>query len=305
MPTNVAAVGQQKNANPAAVVKAYVSITKTGITFANVMSTFAGFWVASQGHPEWGVLLWTLLGTGLVVAGGAALNNFIDRDIDGSMKRTEARALVAGRVRPRPAFLLGITLGIVGLIILITMTNVTAAICAFIGLVFYAYVYTVWLKRTTTLSTVLGGIPGAIPPLIGWTAANGGRLDLAGLTIFFIFFLWQIPHFLPFAMKRTEEYRKAGIPLLPVVVGFSQTKSQVLKYTIAMFFVSLLPYALRVEGLLYLVLAGSLGLGFLYHAIKGQFSKTVETDLIWANKVFRYSLIYLTTMCLVLVIGVM
>lgn len=279
----------------------YLSVTKLGITIANLMATFAGLWVGSHGLASLGTVVFTIVGTGLVVMSGAALNNYIDRDIDDKMERTAARATVAGRVDPRRVLWMGIILGMVGLTVLFLLVNVVAALCGVAGLVVYAYVYTVWLKRHTTLNTVLGGVSGAMPPLIGFAAGSGGSLGLGAWVLFTIFLFWQPPHFLPLAMKRTEEYRNANIPMLPVVAGFMHTKWQIARYTAAMVPVSLLLYGLHYEGTLYLVGALVLGLIFLVWAVRGLFT---EHDLKWANGLFRYSLIYLTAMCILMVVDV-
>lgn len=279
----------------------YLSVTKLGITFANLMATFAGLWVGSHGHPTWTATVFTLLGTALVVMSGASFNNYIDRDIDDKMERTKTRAVVSGKVNPTVVLWMAIILGVAGLAILTLAVNVPAAICGLVGLVVYAYVYTVWLKRTTTLSTVLGGVAGAMPPLVGWAGGSGGSLGFAAWVVFIVFMLWQPPHFLPLAMKKSEEYRAAGIPMLPVVEGFQPTKWQIVRYTAAMLPVSLLLYGLHYEGVLYLIGATVLGLIFLIQALRGLFTKN---DLVWASSLFRYSLIYLTAMCVLMVVGV-
>lgn len=287
--------------NASASFRDYVSLTKIEITVANLMATFAGLWVASHGHPRLSVTAAVLLGTALVVGAGAIFNNFLDRDIDVKMLRTQERAIASGKVAPERALALGAALGAVGLVDLLIFVNPTAALTAAVGLVMYSYIYTVWLKRKTTLSTVLGGIAGAAPPLVGFAAGSGGSLGFAAWAMFFIFFLWQPPHFLPLAMKRSEEYRAAGIPMLPVVRGFGPTKWQILRYTAALLPVSVLLYAANAESLLYLVTALGLGIWFLVLAIQGLF---VEDDLAWARKVFKFSLIYLTVLCVAMVVGV-
>jgi protoheme IX farnesyltransferase len=278
----------------------YLSLMKVGITVANLMATFAGFWVACHGNPDPGLLVWTLLGTALVVASGATLNNYVDRDIDHRMERTRHRAVASGKVPPSHALAMGLALGAAGFAILSLLVNWVAAVCALVGWVMYAYIYTVWLKRTTSLSTVLGGIAGAMPPLVGYAGANGGMLDTCAWALFFTFFLWQPPHFLPLAMRRCDDYRAAGIPMLPVVRGFAATKRQILLYAAAMWPVSLLPYALGYENLAYLVVMFLLGLGFVVEAVRGM---NTEDDIHWANRLFRYSLVYLTGLCAFMVIG--
>lgn len=286
--------------SPSATWKDYISVLKLGITIANLMATAAGLWVGSHGHPNILTLVFTLVGTALVVAGGAALNNFVDRDIDHRMARTSERAIVSGKVPASAALGMGLSLGAVGTLVLALLVNLTAAACAFLGLIVYSYIYSVWLKRTTTLSTVLGGVAGAMPPVVGFAAGSGGSLGIAAWVLFCIFFLWQPPHFLPLAMKRTEEYRAAGIPMLPVVKGYPATKWQTLHYTAAMVPVSLLLYGLHYEGNIYLVVALVLGLMFLYRAITGLF---IKDDLAWASKLFGFSLIYLTGLCVAMVVS--
>ncbi len=282
-------------------IKDYISITKVGITTANLMSTFAGLWVGAHGHPDFITTVSTIIGTALVVASGAALNNYIDRDIDHRMKRTKERAVASGRVTANEAFTLGISLGTLGIVILAAGSGIAASGCAFIGLIMYAYVYTVWLKRTSTLSTVLGGIAGAMPPLVGFAAGSKGILGLDALFVFLLFFFWQPPHFFPLAMKRVQEYRAAGIPMLPVVKGFEATKRQIILYTILMVAASFLLYTQGIEGILYLITALVLGGLYIFRALQGLYAKN---DIAWANKVFGFSLLYLTIMSAALVVGV-
>ncbi|GLV13457.1 protoheme IX farnesyltransferase 2 [Alicyclobacillus hesperidum] len=289
--------------NAKATLRDYISIMKWGITIANLMATFAGMWVASGGHPGLAPLLLTLVGTALVVAGGAALNNFYDRDIDQHMARTKHRAVAQGKVSPAAALAIGLSMSVVGLAVLLLFVNWQSAACAFVGLFVYSYLYTVWFKRHTTLNTVLGGVSGAMPPLIGWAAGSGGSISLAGWCLFFTFFLWQPPHFLPLAMKKTEDYRAAGIPMLPVVRGFRETKRQIVLYTAAMVPVSLMMTPLGAEGWIYFVVMAVLGIWFLYLGVKGLYIQP-ERDLEWANQVFRFSLIYLTALCVVCVLSV-
>lgn len=292
--------GMQGLSGTGASWRDYLSVTKIGITVANLMATFAGLWVGSHGHPGFLVTLATLVGTALVVASGATFNNYIDRDIDTRMERTQTRAIASGKIKPRKALWLGIVLGVSGIADLVAFVNLTAALCGFAGLLMYSYIYTVWLKRNTTLSTVLGGIAGATPPLVGWAAGSGGSLGVPAWVMFFVFFLWQPPHFLPLAMKRSEEYRAAGIPMLPVVQGFRATKWQILRYTAALLPVSILLYGVRVENGLYLIVAAGLGGWFLVRAFQGLYTRD---DLAWARQLFKFSLLYLTAMCAAMVLG--
>lgn len=300
-------IALEESVNGLAAAKAtfrdYISIMKWGITISNVMATFAGMWVSSQGHPNPLELLYTLVGTAAIVAGGAALNNYYDRDIDQRMPRTQKRAVAQGKVSPGAALALGLSMSAAGLAVLYFLVNWQSAACAFVGLFVYSYLYTVWFKRHTTLNTVLGGVSGAMPPLIGWAAGSGGSLGLAAWCLFFTFFLWQPPHFLPLAMKKTEDYRAAGIPMLPVVRGFRETKRQIVIYTAAMVPVSLMLTTLHVEGWIYFIVMAALGIIFLVKAIQGLFIRE-ENDLAWASNLFRFSLLYLMAFCVVLVVSV-
>jgi heme o synthase len=282
---------------PSARWRDYIGVLKVGITVANLFTTFVGFYVASDSVIDFAKLFTTLLGTACVVAGGCALNNFIDRDIDQRMARTQKRALVQQRLEPHVVRHMGVILSLVGLILLGIFTTPLAAMMGFIGLITYVWVYTIWLKRTSPLSTVIGGIAGAVPPLIGWTAVTG-QMDLAAWTFFVFMFLWQPPHFLALAMKRCEEYRAAGIPLLPVVKGFMETKQQIFMWTMAMVPTTFLFFLFQIVGKLYL--ATALVLGILYIVYAGVGFRTKD-DIEWSKKMFKYSLVYMNVLFLVMI----
>ncbi|MBX6395969.1 MAG: protoheme IX farnesyltransferase [Alicyclobacillaceae bacterium] len=280
--------------------KDYVSITKVGITVANLWTAFAGLWLASHGRPDPYTMAVVLVGTAMVVGGAAALNNWIDRDIDQLMPRTSARPLASGRIPAVHGLMVGLGLSTTGLGILAVGTNVLAAMTAFIGLFTYVVIYTLWLKRTTTLNTVIGGIAGSIPPLIGWAAVDGS-LGPAAWILFLTLFFWQPPHFLALAIRRVQDYRAAGIPMLPVVQGFEATKRQTLLYTSAMFPTSVLLYGTGVVGTVYLVTAAVAGIVYLVLCLWGFRTRDVMK---WANVMFRYSLIYLMAVCTAIVVAV-
>lgn len=280
--------------------KDYVSLTKVGITAANLWTAFTGLWLASKGHPDLYVTAMTLVGTALVVAGGATLNNWVDRDIDPLMSRTAKRPLAEGRIPAARALAFGLILSAAGLSILGLGLNPLAALMGFAGLFTYVVVYTMWLKRTTTLNTVVGGVAGAAPPLIGWTAVTG-TLDVGAWVLFLLLFLWQPPHFLALAIKRVEEYRAAGVPMLPVVRGFEETKRQMIRYTAAMVPISFLLYGVGAVNKLYLAAAAILGAVYLVLALWGLWTADV---IKWANLMFRYSLVYLTAACAMMIVAV-
>ncbi len=284
-------IGQEKG-----TFRDYISVTKPGITISNILGTLAGFMLALGSRPfssevSW-LLLWSVLGTAFVISGGTTLNNVIDRDIDKFMERTKSRPVTNDRISPRTATIYGLILAVIGEAILTIAVHPLPAVLAFIGLFVYVIIYSAWLKRTTTLNTVIGGISGAMPPLVGYVTLNE-TLDMVALILFSFMFLWQPPHFLALAMRRVEDYRGVNVPMLPVVAGFQATKSQILYYTLCMVPVSLMLYAFGAVNQIYLWSATVLGLVYIILALKGMKSKG-EQDIAWANSMFRYSIIYLT-----------
>ena len=280
----------------------FLEVTKPGINTHNLLVTFAGFWLAAgfQTLHHFSLLLLTLLGTMLVIAGSCTLNNFYDRDIDPYMQRTKKRAVADGRIKPSTALWLGIWLSLAGFFVLAIGVNPLAAFLAFIGFFTYVVVYTMWLKRKSTWSTVVGGISGAVPPLIGWTAYTHS-LDLSALALFFILFTWQPPHFFALAMLKTEEYRKAGIPMLPVVKGSLETKRQNLLFSLLLLASSLVLFYTGVLSWFYLIIAVIFGMVYIGLSIKGF---RVGNDKKWAKQMFLFSLLYLTVIFFVMIIDV-
>jgi heme o synthase len=279
----------------------FVEITKPGINKSNLFATFAGYWLAAGlAAFEFSTLFWTLLGTALVIAGSCTLNNVYDRDIDPLMERTRERSMASGKIRPVVALWYGIGLTVTGLAVLAFGVNPLAAFLGFIGFFVYVFIYTMWLKRTSTLNTVIGGFSGAVPPVIGWVAVTG-TIDPAAWALFLILFLWQPPHFFALAMRRVDDYRTAGIPMLPVVKGFQATKKQTLLYTILLLPSSLLLYWTGTSGWFYLASALVLGGVYIFLAFRGFSSKD---DVAWANRMFFYSLIYLTSLLLAMIADV-
>lgn len=276
--------------------KDFVYITKPGILFSNLMTVSGGFWLASQWHIDGILLLWTLLGTALVMASGCVLNNYLDREMDSKMSRTMTRALPSGRLTARAVVVYGVVLGIGGLVMLYTLLSPLAALLGFIGLFVYVAVYTAWLKRTSPWCTTVGAISGAMPPLIGYVAVTG-RLDMIALFLFGILFLWQPPHFWALGIRRKEEYRAAGFPMLPVVRGTAATRASMIRYAAPLVPVSLMPYLYGAVGPVYPVAAAALGLGWLHIIVRG--FKEADEDR-WAKKVFVYSINYLMALFIIM-----
>lgn len=280
--------------------KDYIIVTKPGIVVSNLLTTFGGFWIAYQsfGTADFAFrLVMTLLGAALVMAAGCVLNNYVDRDIDPYMDRTKERPTLDGRLHPRFVLWYGLSLAVVGISLLGLFVNPISAMMALIGLFFYVIVYTMWLKRTSTLNTVVGGVSGAMPPVIGYVAISQ-QMDSVAWILFLILFLWQPPHFLALAIRRCEEYRAAGIPMLPVVKGFHETKRQMVLWAAVLVPASLLLHTLGVVGNVYFVTAlvlGFLWVGMLLSGFKAQ------DEIRWARKMFLYSILYLTVLFVVMI----
>ncbi|WP_430786172.1 heme o synthase [Virgibacillus flavescens] len=275
------------------------ALIKIGIVNSNLITTFAGFWLAlyftnATFINNWDVFLLTMIGTAFVIAGGCILNNWYDRDIDPVMSRTKTRPTVTGTIALNHVLILGIATTGIGLTLLL-LTTVQAAVLGFFGWFTYVVLYTMWSKRRYTLNTVVGSFSGAVPPLIGWAAIDP-NLHIAAIVLFLIMFIWQTPHFLALAMKKCDEYKNAGIPMLPVVHGFEFTKRQMVVYTACLL---PLPFYLSELGTTFIVIATLLNVGWLTLGISGFFMKN---DLKWANLMFIYSLNYLTILFLMMVV---
>lgn len=284
--------------SPTGTWRDFVTVTKIGITLANMMTVFAGLWLASGGKADGSTIFFTLIGTAFVIMAGTCMNNYIDRDLDKNMERTSKRALPSGRLNATHVLWLGVGFAAAGTLILTFLVNPLTAFLGLIGLFVYVVIYTMWLKRTSTTSTVWGGISGAVPIVMGWTAYTEA-MDFGAWMLFLWMFLWQPPHFLALAIRRAEDYGKAGIPLLPVVKGFDVTKRHMIRYVAAMVPVSFLMYLIPNMGYTYLIASLILGFGWLGLSVAGFFAKdTIK----WSRISFVYSLIYLTVLSIVMIV---
>ncbi|MCP3031067.1 heme o synthase [Halobacillus sp. A1] len=275
------------------------SLIKVGIINSNLITTFTGFWLAvyftgASFTDQWLTFLLTMFGTAFVIAGGCILNNWYDRDIDHLMARTDSRPTVTGSIPINVIKWMGVTVSVLGIIIL-SFTTIPAALFGAFGWFTYVVLYTMWSKRKYTINTVIGSFSGAVPPLIGWAAIDPG-LQLEAVILFLIMFIWQTPHFLALAMKKRDDYKAAGIPMLPVVHGFRMTKRQIVIYVACLL---PLPIYLASLGSIFLSIAFALSLGWLILGIAGFFMKD---DYKWATWMFVYSLNYLTIMFLTMVL---
>jgi protoheme IX farnesyltransferase len=240
----------------------YLILTKVRITALVLVTTAAGFLMASSARLDPALLAWTLLGTGLAASGAAALNQFLEREADARMRRTAGRPIPAGRMTPARGLTVGIALSVVGVAILVAFVNLLTGFLALATVLLYVGVYTP-LKRMTPLNTIIGAIPGAIPPVMGWTAVTG-EAGLPAWVLFAILFLWQLPHFLAIAWIFRDDYRLGGFPMLPVLDPDGEaTGRQVALYCAALVPVSLIPTFLGLAGPIYFFGALLLGLAFL------------------------------------------
>jgi protoheme IX farnesyltransferase len=266
----------------------FLELTKPRIALLALATVAVGACVAAGGVPQPWLLVHVLLGVGMVAGGASALNQWMERDVDGRMRRTCGRPLPAGRLKPAEAGWFGMGLGLAGTLHLAFTVNMLTAVLAALTLVSYAFLYTP-LKRRTSLNTVVGAVPGALPPVLGWTAVRG-TLELEAWTLFLIVFLWQFPHFLAIAWLYRDDYARAGLKMLPNVDGEGRlTARQMIVYSLALVPVSLLPSTLGQAGTFYFFGALVMGVCFLASALAfWAFDKDIQ-----ARGVLRMSLVYL------------
>ncbi len=277
------------------------SLTKPRITFMVVFTTFGGYWLAARFfglNPFGSVLLPLLAGTALVVGGANALNMYLERDTDQLMTRTRVRPLPAGRMEPHVALWVGLLLSAAALPLLTLFVDPMTGLLGAVALVSYVAVYTP-LKRKTPTALLIGAVPGAIPPLMGWSAARG-TLDAPGIILFGIMFFWQVPHFLAIATFRKEEYRRAGMAVLPVVHGDRVTRHHIVRYTVALVLASILLLPYGIGGRAYAATALILGLAFF---AVGAWGLRRSAGVKWARTLFVTSMVYLTGIFIALPAG--
>ncbi|MEQ1730135.1 MAG: heme o synthase [Vicinamibacterales bacterium] len=266
----------------------FLALTKPRLNFLVLITTLGGLYLAAPEGVPLAIAIHALLGTALVAGGAAALNQVWERDVDALMRRTRLRPLPAGRLGITESRLFGIALATIGIIELAWQVNLLSAGVAALTLVSYVLVYTP-MKVRSSLSTLVGAIPGALPPVIGWTAATNS-ITLPAIVLFGIVFFWQMPHFLAIAWLHREDYERAGIPLLPVLESDGRrTGQQALIYAAALWPVSLMPMLVGLAGLPYSVVATALGIGFI--VLSALFAR--ERSTLTARRLFLYSIVYL------------
>ncbi len=278
-------------------LRGYIALTKPRIISLLVLTALGGMFLGARGVPD-PLLILLVLGGGALAAGGAnALNHYLDRDIDGLMGRTAGRPIVSGNIPPLHAMWFGIALNVAAFVILGVLVNPLSALLTLSATLFYVFVYTKGLKRSTPQNIVIGGAAGAIPPMVGWVAVTGA-LGLPALYMFAIVFFWTPPHFWALSLLIKDDYSRAGIPMLPVVAGVKNTKRSIFLYTILLFALTLMFFTTRAVGWIYFGGALALGIGFIYYAWKLMKQDEIEG----AKPAYLYSLAYLALLFLVIMV---
>jgi protoheme IX farnesyltransferase len=275
----------------------FYEMCKPRVVMLMILTSLVGMFLAVPGMVPLDVLIYGNLGIALVAGSGAVVNHLIDYKVDSVMKRTHNRPIPQGRVDPKQAAMFAAAIGIVGMLILLFLVNPLSAWLTLASFIGYAFIYTGYLKRATPQNIVIGGLSGAMPPLLGWAAVTG-TIEPGALILVLIIFAWTPPHFWALAIHRKEEYAKTGIPMLPVTHGEHVTKIHIILYTVLMFLITLLPYLTGMSGPLYLLAAVVLGLGFLAWSLLLMFKPKAST----AMDTFRYSIVYLMVLFVVLLV---
>lgn len=275
----------------------YYQLTKPKVVALLLLTAWVGMWLAptTESQPE--LMLIALTGIGLLSAAAAALNHVLDQNIDAKMARTQRRPVATGRVSPQQALAFAVSLAIAGFALLYEFVNPLTAWLTLASLFGYAGVYTMFLKRATPQNIVIGGLAGAMPPLLGWTSITG-TLSAEPWLLVMIIFAWTPPHFWALAIHRRDDYAKVNMPMLPVTHGIEFTKTAILLYTLLLTLVCLMPYLVGMSGLVYLIGSLGLNLGFMLHAWRLKFG----TDPKQAMQTFRFSIYHLMLLFLLLIL---
>ena len=269
-------------------ISSYIDLMKPHVTVLLLGTTLAAMAIAQRGLPPLGLVLATLLGGAMSAGSANCINCYIDRDIDQIMGRTQRRSLPSGKVQPTRALFFGLILGVGSFLILTFFVNLLSALLATSAILFYVFVYTIWLKRTSAQNIVIGGAAGAVPVLVGWAAVTNS-ITLSAIWLFAIIFYWTPPHFWALSLLIQKDYEKASIPMMPVVMGEPETRKQIFLYSLLLLAVTLVLFAMGAMGYLYLAAALVLGGILLYMAVRLLRDKTKK----WARTLFWYSNCYL------------
>ncbi len=269
----------------------YFELCKPKVVALILFTAAVGMFLSTESWVPFNAWFFGLIGIGLAAAAGAALNHWVDQEIDARMERTYGRPLPQGNIVGRNAVVFALSMAALSMILLVTFVNNLTAILTLASMVGYAVIYTMFLKRSTPQNIVLGGAAGAAPPVLGWTAVTG-ELHSEALLLFLIIFIWTPPHFWALAIRRRDDYARADVPMLPVTHGIALTKLHVLLYTILLLIITIMPFLVHMSGTIYLAGALSLGIGFIYYAFKLYRSEGDQ----FAMKTFGYSIFYLSAL---------
>lgn len=301
VPSRLAGSFSHVGSRPAAtLVGAYVALTKPRIIELLLITTVPTMVLAHGGWPDTWLVVWTVLGGTLAAGGANAINMFIDRDIDRLMQRTQNRPLVTGKISPRNALLFAVALEIVAFVILAVSSNVLAGLLAIGATLFYVFIYSLWLKRTSRQNIVIGGAAGAAPVLVGWAAVDN-TVSWSAVVLFLVIFLWTPPHFWALAIRHVDDYRAASVPMLPVVETPARTVRTMGWYTVAVVVASFALVPLNDMGVTYSVSSAVLGLGFI--ALTFGLGRAPTPSA--AMRVFSFSISYVTLLFLAVMLDVL
>jgi protoheme IX farnesyltransferase len=282
------------------LIKDYYKLTKPGIIFGNIITASGGYFLGCQYYTSFNFITFMsmLVGMALVIAAGCVVNNYIDRDIDSLMKRTKNRPSVRGTISLGSGLIYSFILVSIGICILYFETNNLTVIIALLGLFVYVGVYSLWLKRNSTLGTLVGGVSGAVPPIVGYCAITGS-FNSGAVILFFILLLWQMPHFFAIAIFRLNDFKASSIPVLPLKKGIHYTKISMLVYIVAFIIASIMPSLFGYTGIAYFIVAAGIGIYWLIVGIKG-FSAV--SDAQWARKMFFISIVVILLICMMMAV---
>lgn len=281
------------------MLKDMIALTKPRLLRLNVFAVAVGFWVASKWDISWLSLLLVIIGSTLVIASACVINNYWDRELDQKMERTKKRIEYINHLRPAFVLWYGVILGLAGFAVLYIWVNPLSGWLSLLGWFAYIVIYTMWLKRSSTWSTSLGGIAGAMPPVIGYCAVTN-QIDMGAWLLFALLFLWQPPHFWSLGIRRVEEYRAAGFPLLPVVKGIKRTKFQMVPYVFLLLPAVFLLYYYDYVGLVFLIVSLLSSVAWFIHTLSGLKTKDDEK---WAKINFLISVNYLMLIFILMVVN--
>ena len=301
MPSRLSAAFAHTGSRPArTVIGSYIALTKPRIIELLLITTIPTMVLAAGGWPDTSLVVWTVLGGALAAGGANAINMYIDRDIDGLMERTRNRPLVTGRIAPRNALAFALVLEVAAFALLAWSSNVLAACLAIAATLFYVFVYSLWLKRTSRQNIVIGGAAGAVPVLVGWAAVRND-VSWSAVVLFLVIFLWTPPHFWALAIRHADEYRAASVPMLPVVESAATTVRTMGWYSVAVAVASLALVPLNDMGVIYMVSAVVLGVAFVALTFGLGTTPTARA----AMRVFSFSISYVTLLFIAVTVDVL